>query len=318
MNTEQLYFGFLADGFVRDKAIFNLKHGRCGWVLCGGVKLPKRDIIECISDPDKEWRTIVTTSSSGKERVCFSPSPRLRIMQNRLARYLSWKARWEFGTPAEEGMKGTVIILPSFGFSRGDSIIRNAERHQWNNSSLVLDLKDAFASIKTKHIFRFLKPSMGRNIAWVASRLLTYKGRLPQGAPSSPRVFNMMMQKFDYAMRETSGVTYTRYGDDLCFSTKRAQFPKAAEKRIREIVENFHLRLNHKRKVGQNGILPLPGVRIVHGRIEPDIEALERWAEAIKENKPPEVLRGYESFLGQFSRSGRRYGRKRLATLVAA
>lgn len=60
-------------------------------------------------------------------------------------------------------------------------------------------------------------------------------GRLPQGAPTSPRLSNLVMRSFDKELSqltEKHGLKYTRYADDLCFSTSDEGFDRAKAKEI--------------------------------------------------------------------------------------
>ncbi len=119
----------------------------------------------------------------------------------------------------------------------------------------------------------------------------------------------------DWTPNSFRTIVYTRYGDDICFSSPRSEFTGELEPKIRAVVAQFGLRLNSKRKTGEHGYLELPGVRIVKGRVEPDHKSIQAFAEAQSRNAAPQVLAGYRSFFNMFPKSGRRQAHRVAAAL---
>jgi RNA-directed DNA polymerase len=127
------------------------------------------------------------------------------------------------------------------GFRRGRSIVTNAQPHVGALVVINLDLQDFFPSIaypRVKGIFRSLGYSEA--IATILGLICTeaditeveLDGRtyyiaqterhLPQGAPSSPAVTNILCRRLDRRLDRLAigrGFSYTRYADDLTFST---------------------------------------------------------------------------------------------------
>ena len=65
------------------------------------------------------------------------------------------------------------------------------------------------------------------DVATVIAQLTCYEGVLPQGAPTSPIISNLICQILDYKIIELCQeyhLTYTRYADDLTFSTNEKKF----------------------------------------------------------------------------------------------
>lgn len=110
------------------------------------------------------------------------------------------------------------------GFVEKRSIATNAYKHVKKKAVLNIDLENFFPSITQKRIFGLLsKPpfSFPKDVASLLSELLCEKDGLPQGAPTSPILSNMICLGMDkrlieFAMRKK--ITYTRYADDLTFS----------------------------------------------------------------------------------------------------
>lgn len=75
-------------------------------------------------------------------------------------------------------------------------------------------------------------------VATVIAQLCCYNGRLPQGAPTSPIITNLIFQIVDWkimALAKKYRVDYSRYADDLTFSTNMKTFNNDAEKFIKEL-----------------------------------------------------------------------------------
>lgn len=72
--------------------------------------------------------------------------------------------------------------------------------------------------------------NLPKKVATFLAHLCCYKGCLPQGAPTSPIISNMICAKMDSQLQRLAAAnrcTYTRYADDMSFSTSRKNFPVA-------------------------------------------------------------------------------------------
>ena len=88
---------------------------------------------------------------------------------------------------------------------------------------LKLDISDFFGSILYSHVkdIAFPKERYAEKIRTLLAMLCYYGDALPQGAPSSPMITNILMRDFDEqvgAWCEARHITYTRYCDDMTFS----------------------------------------------------------------------------------------------------
>ena len=118
---------------------------------------------------------------------------------------------------------GRLPVHPSaHGFERGRSIVSNASPHVGRPVVLRLDVHDFFASTSTRRIRRLYRVlGWDREAAKILTRLTTLDGGLPQGAPTSPRLANLVNVQLDArlaGLARALGATYTRYADDLTFS----------------------------------------------------------------------------------------------------
>ena len=119
------------------------------------------------------------------------------------------------------------------GFALGKDIVSNAAHHTPRRYVLNVDLKDFFLSITFRRVRGMLmaKPYfLGSSAATVIAQLCTFDEKLPQGAPTSPVITNMVCGRFDAhlkALAKTYRCNYTRYADDITFSTSLTSFPSA-------------------------------------------------------------------------------------------
>ena len=118
------------------------------------------------------------------------------------------------------------ISLPDnmYGSVIGKDNIKHAGQHLNHSYFLTIDLKDFFTKINYRTVFRMLlSHGFSYDTANVLTQLTTLKGVLPQGAPSSPVIANLVVA-LDM-IREIStfikpfNITFTTYLDDFCFSS---------------------------------------------------------------------------------------------------
>jgi RNA-directed DNA polymerase len=144
---------------------------------------------------------------TGGQRRILAPAPPLKSLQRRILRRVLAKLR----------------AHPSAtGFERGHSIVTNARPHVGQEMVIKLDFRDFFASTSAARVARYF-----RRIGWDAeaaallTRLCTHEGSLPQGAPTSPRLSNLVNVGLDARLDRLArlyGMAYSRYADDVTFS----------------------------------------------------------------------------------------------------
>ena len=133
----------------------------------------------------------------------------------------------------------------AMAYRRGRSIRKNAEKHARSMFLLKMDFRDFFPSLHpsdlTMHINRHMANEFDEQDLTLIERICFWmprKGddlRLSIGGPSSPFISNTLMFEFDIIMEKLSeqrGVTYTRYADDLTFSTKHKDELRGIEGRV--------------------------------------------------------------------------------------
>lgn len=110
----------------------------------------------------------------------------------------------------------------AMAFARGRSIKRNAERHVEKLMVLSIDVKDFFPSIRGARVAKVFR-SLGyfEEVAETLKKLTVLRDGLPQGAPTSPALSNLVMIEADKrlaAYAQKLSLRYSRYADDITFS----------------------------------------------------------------------------------------------------
>jgi retron-type reverse transcriptase len=112
-------------------------------------------------------------------------------------------------------------------FIKGRSILYNVRPHLRRKVVVRIDLQDFFPSITHRRVRKVFE-SFGYpyRVAVLLANLCTLKGRLPQGAPTSPALSNLVCRKMDERFAKLAGkmkFRYSRYADDLIFSSNNAR-----------------------------------------------------------------------------------------------
>jgi RNA-directed DNA polymerase len=119
------------------------------------------------------------------------------------------------------------------GFTRHRSPKTNASVHVGQRFVFAIDLADFFPTVtdrRVKGLFRAWPFEYPEEVAILLVRLCCFGGVLPQGAPTSPIISNYVCRGMDRklaALARANGCFYSRYADDLVFSTDRSSFPPA-------------------------------------------------------------------------------------------
>ncbi|WP_292686939.1 reverse transcriptase family protein [Novosphingobium sp.] len=150
----------------------------------------------------------------GKVRHITAPDKRLKILQSKLAPLLDQLYR---------------VRNPVHGFVPARSVKTNAAAHGRRRFVVNLDLKDFFPTITENRITGLLR-SLGVNdrVAEIIARLCCFNSHLPQGAPSSPVLSNMICFRLDSELLRAAKAArsiYTRYADDITFSSYQPPSP---------------------------------------------------------------------------------------------
>lgn len=117
------------------------------------------------------------------------------------------------------------------GYVKGQSFLTNARLHQRQKWVLNLDIKDFYPSItfpRVRGLFMSKAFNFNERVATILARITTTADGLPQGARTSPIIANMIAHNLDKKLIDLAAkhrLTYSRYADDITFSSSRKEMP---------------------------------------------------------------------------------------------
>ena len=156
----------------------------------------------------KHYRKAKLPKKSGGFRNLSVPDEVLKSIQKQIAEVL-------------------LIHMPVSRYAKayrfGSSTLRNAKHHVGKQVVLKLDILHFFDSIRysTVKVKVFPEEIYAEPLRILLTMLCYYKDSLPQGAPSSPAITNIILYEFDEQLGQwcrEHGIAYTRYCDDMTFS----------------------------------------------------------------------------------------------------
>lgn len=226
------------------------------------------------------YRHFSVRKRSGGLRRISVPSPELMRVQRWLAVHV---------------LNPLAVHHSSYAFKPGSSIVKCASRHCGARWLVKMDIAGFFSSISEIQIYRVFR-ALGYQglVAFELARLTTHSpglsprytlatwrgrgchevipsynnahlGYLPQGAPTSPMLSNLIMCDADAkieSVAKTFGLNYTRYSDDLTFSTRGNDFTRSRATRLVANITLLLARMGLYPQERKTKIVP-PGARKV-------------------------------------------------------
>ena len=156
----------------------------------------------------KHYRKVKLPKKNGGFRTLSVPDEVLKSIQRQIAEVL-------------------LIHSPTSRYAKayrfGSSTLRNAKHHVGKQVVLKLDILHFFDSIRYSTVKDKVFPEeiYAEPVRILLTMLCYHKDALPQGAPSSPAITNIILYEFDEQIGQwcrERGIAYTRYCDDMTFS----------------------------------------------------------------------------------------------------
>lgn len=168
-----------------------------------------------VANVERHYTEYTIRKKSGGDRLIEAPDHLLKEIQ-----------QWIYiNIPCKDKSINDCVhgFIPAFkNKNKVRSILTNAAPHVGHDWLINIDLKNFFHTVKLNRINDYFR-SLGyeEEVVKTLTALCTYKSRLPQGAPTSPMLSNIIASKMDEMMLEyckKRGIIYIRYADDLTFS----------------------------------------------------------------------------------------------------
>jgi RNA-directed DNA polymerase len=182
------------------------------------LECPALELLDMAVAP--KYHTFEVPKKGGGMRLIEDPEATLKQVQGQLNHLL--QAGYYFH--ASDAAHGFVINPNKKAYRR--NIVSNAQQHLGASWLLNTDIQDFFHLVTASmvaDVFRAAPYKFSEEFADVLALLCTYNGRLPMGAPTSPVLSNWAFRVTDAnltALAQSKGWKYTRYADDMSFSSE--------------------------------------------------------------------------------------------------
>ncbi len=219
-----------------------------------GVKASTLTYVLYVLKTSTQYKSFTIPKKTGGTRTIHAPHDRLKAIQSSLSDLLQdcieeinsakpkKAAKTKFVNTTKDKnpdykktkfLEDTFTPTLSHGFVRKRSIITNAMMHLNRKNVLNVDLKNFFDSFNFGRVRGFFITNnhfrLCEETATVIAQIACYENKLPQGSPCSPVITNLITHILDIrlaALARDNACTYTRYADDITFSTREKIFPE--------------------------------------------------------------------------------------------
>ena len=195
----------------------------------------KLNILYAISNNSEKYYTKkYINKRNGKKRELLIPNKLLKSIQKNILNNI---------------LNSLEVSKYAYAYIKNKSLNDNASPHINQKVVLKLDIKDFFTSITFEEIYKVIPNELfPPSIKVLILKLCTYYDYLPQGAPTSPMLSNLVLKNFDNYIGkycEERNIAYTRYCDDLTFS---GDFDtKKLKNKVQAFIEEIGYNLNDKK-----------------------------------------------------------------------
>ena len=173
---------------------------------------------------EESYKSFEIPKKAGGTRVIDSPNKQLKRIQRQLGKKI-------YDIHKNYIDQKRIASNISHGFETGKGIITNARIHKIKKYLLNIDIANFFSSINFGRVQGYFNKSQefmfSKEVSTIISQLVCYAKKLPQGAPTSPIISNLIFNIVDLrilSLAKKYRLSYTRYADDMSFSTNNRSF----------------------------------------------------------------------------------------------
>ena len=180
-----------------------------------------------------------------------------------------------------------LYLLPTpdyMGGGKGSSVRETMKKHMHKDMLIHFDISDFFPSVKAFHVYQALRcRGFSKDVAEVITKLTTFRGHLPQGAPCSTQLAKLVVMApaknlLNYLKRFGNNVDLTFWVDDIVISGPKALEQLTREDVVFDIFSRYGLKTKSMDKTLEQEAL---GVRVDHHRMRPSNTISERISQII-------------------------------------
>ena len=181
---------------------------------------------------ENNYKVYKIKKRNGKYRTIYNPNLTLKYIQRQILNNI---------------LNNKSISKYARAYHKGINLVDNAIPHVNKKIILKLDIKDFFNNISFNNVYNscFSIEYFPKSIGMLLTYLCTYNNYIPQGAPTSSYISNLVMKEFDNEIGdwcESNNISYTRYSDDMTFSGNFE--PKVVITKVRKMLNKLGLQLN--------------------------------------------------------------------------
>lgn len=220
-------------------------------------------------------------------RVINPPKGHLKTIQKRINAYLV-----------------DHIQMPEYAYGgvKGKDNILNARFHKGQKYVFQTDLKDFFPFITHKMVYEmFLSNGFSPDVSSLLTKLTTFKGHLPQGAPTSTTIANLVFVPTGIelqAIAEREGLRFTTFVDDVTMSSQ-SDFKNVVPEIVQTITSHGY-KISQGKTTYKSGITEITGVRMLNNSMTVTNKFKNALSEESDENTPR--VRGMKNYKERIAR----------------
>ncbi len=202
---------------------------------CNDQKKYIKTLYSITNNIESNYKIYKIPKNNGTYRTIYEPNSLLKHIQRKiLNNILNYKSISKYAT----------------AYHKGISLLDNAEPHINKKVILKLDIKNFFENISFLDVYNscFSIEYFPKSVGMVLAYLCTYDDHLTQGSPTSAAITNIVMKNFDEEIGswcESNQITYTRYSDDMTFSSDFN--PSEVIIKVRKLLYKLGLELNYSK-----------------------------------------------------------------------
>lgn len=211
--------------------------------LASKLNYGENEFMRVVAEAHKYYRPfhIVTIKKDGKKKVRHIDNPYKKLPLRSLQIAIKKELLNSQASMLDKALVGGI---------KKRSMMSHLEPHIGKSTVVCMDLSNCFPNISEKRVFEVWKDQLGYSakLAELLTKATTYRGYLPQGAPTSSMLCNFALNPMAKEIRELlepNDVSYTQYIDDICFS--------GDDQTVRRMVsEVHHITYSYDQKINRS------------------------------------------------------------------
>ena len=214
-------------------------------------------------------------------RTINPPNDELKSIQKRINRYIT---------------NHIPMSEYAFGGIKGKDNIQNAKLHKGQKYVFQTDLRDFYPFITYKMVYNmFVDKGFSADVASQLTKLTTYNGRIPQGAPTSTTIANLVFEPTGLKLQKLAidnNLRFSTFVDDVTMSSQ-SQFKELTPEVIRILREDGY-RISQNKTTYKSGITEVTGVRLPNNSMTTTKKFKTKFDN--KENLSVATIKGMEQY----------------------